>query len=258
MMKVVAPDTGVLTVDIDAVGPYGANAVDSYVEVYDANLNLIGANDDFNGSTDSFLQVNVTYGGTYYVAVTTFGNRSFDPANPFNRQSTTGETGFYDLYTSFSNGDQNGTAFSAASRPVGQVVSGVIGSDFGQPLLGANGGFKDVDFFIYTATSDGLFDATAGSPDNSMSPSLVMWKFTPGADTITKIADTGSKGAHVIKNMPRYFSIIEPILKANGIPEDFRSPAWACTKPSGAVKPPFNRRPTAGHLWSGRARRSPA
>ena len=198
MMKVVAPDTGVLTVDIDAVGPYGANAVDSYVEVYDANLNLIGANDDFNGSTDSFLQVNVTYGGTYYVAVTTFGNRSFDPANPFNRQSTTGETGFYDLYTSFSNGDQNGTAFSAASRPVGQVVSGVIGSDFGQPLLGANGGFKDVDFFIYTATSDGLFDATAGSPDNSMSPSLVMWKFTPGADTITKIADTGSKGAHVI------------------------------------------------------------
>jgi membrane-bound lytic murein transglycosylase D len=39
-----------------------------------------------------------------------------------------------------------------------------------------------------------------------------------------------SQTIRYIKNMPRYFSIIEPILKANGIPEDFK---YLCVAESG-------------------------
>ncbi|MEI8112929.1 MAG: transglycosylase SLT domain-containing protein, partial [Bacteroidia bacterium] len=39
-----------------------------------------------------------------------------------------------------------------------------------------------------------------------------------------------SQTIRYIKNMPRYFSIIEPILKSNGIPEDFK---YLCLAESG-------------------------
>ena len=62
----------------------------------------MGYNDDgFAGSTDSFLEINVTIGQTYYIAVTTPGTRVSIPQNPFGRSSTTNDTGQYDLFLSF-------------------------------------------------------------------------------------------------------------------------------------------------------------
>src|SRR5262249_50697569 len=57
--EIIAPDTGVLTVDIDAVTVYGQQAVDSYVRVFNASLQQIAFNDDDGMTTDSYVTVPV-------------------------------------------------------------------------------------------------------------------------------------------------------------------------------------------------------
>jgi hypothetical protein len=54
-----------------------------------------------------------------------------------------------------------------------------------------------------------------------------------------------SQTIRYIKNMPRYFSIIEPILKSNGIPEDFK---YLCVAESGFDTRAYSPAKAAG-LW---------
>src|SRR5205814_1988424 len=128
--------------------PYPVTGVDSFLRIFDANLNEIDSadNDQVGVLTDSFLEVQVTAGHVYYVAVTTFGNRTFNPTNPFDRTSTTpGAVGDYDLYLSLDNGDVNGTIFESIPANIGEPVDGQISADGGE-RVGADGS-KDVDCF---------------------------------------------------------------------------------------------------------------
>jgi hypothetical protein len=208
MFKVVAPDTGVLTANIHSQDTYGASGIDSFLLVYDQSYHRISYNDDKSQyNTDSYLQVNVTAGQTYYVAVCTYGTAvnaqgsvALDPTTPYGRHSTTGETGNYDLYLSFNNGDTNGTVFSAVDfqqQAVNNAVSGVIGSDSGHRLLSyaTNGGNKDVDFYSYSPTQDGLLEIAATSPDHSMMPSVTLWQYDATAQTVNKVGDATSATA---------------------------------------------------------------
>lgn len=54
-----------------------------------------------------------------------------------------------------------------------------------------------------------------------------------------------SQTIRYIKNMPRYFSIIEPILKSNGVPEDFK---YLCVAESGFDTKAYSPSKAAG-LW---------
>ncbi|MGA2501396.1 MAG: Calx-beta domain-containing protein, partial [Tepidisphaeraceae bacterium] len=199
MFKVVAPDTGVLTVQTNT-SAYGLLAVDSYVRVFDAGLNQIAFNDDISRvDTDSYVQVNVQAGQTYYVAVTNYANRTFDVRNPYGRvANSTPSDRYYDLYLSFDNGDTNGTAFLASPAVVGQTVTDSIGADNGQALLGANGGNKDVDFYTYTASSDGLLDFGVDATTSGFSPSLELWSLTASMTSISEIGVTTGSGNHLI------------------------------------------------------------
>ncbi|MDB5293110.1 MAG: hypothetical protein JWL69_4351 [Phycisphaerales bacterium] len=191
MFKIVASDTGILKLTTDTSNY--SNPADTYLKVYDSNLNVVGANDNASlFTTDSALSLNVTIGQIYYVAVTVPLNSNLDPTNPFNGRTpnATPSDVAYDLHLRFDNGDVNGTAVSAASVTIGNAVNGTIGADGGVPLLGANGGFKDVDFLSYTAASDGLFDVTAASTTSGFTPVLSLWEFTPGQNSVVKIADT--------------------------------------------------------------------
>lgn len=208
MFRVVAPDTGFLTVDVDARDginpPYPTTGVDSYVRVFDAALNEIAAHDDdeFGVLTDSFLEVAVTEGQVYYVAVTTFGNRNFNPADPFDRVSTTpGAVGDYDVYLSFDNGDFNGTVFEAVPADIGERLDGQIGADGGEGV-GATG-ILDVDFFEFTGdgVSSGLLDVSAASPDGSLNCVLTLWQYDPTANDVIKILDTAGSDARIIVPM---------------------------------------------------------
>lgn len=178
---VTAPDTGRLTVDVDAISAGVPDGVDSYMVIFDESLNAIAANDDQSQTVlDSFLTVNVTQGARYFVALTTFQNRSFNPANPFDRLSSNpNAVGSYEAYFSFDNGDANGTvntaeSFNAADPDGDGRAPGEIGADLGAPLLSeaANNGNKDVDYFVFAptqpgllqieVTGDGAFDAVIG------------------------------------------------------------------------------------------------
>ncbi|MCA9069999.1 MAG: pre-peptidase C-terminal domain-containing protein, partial [Planctomycetaceae bacterium] len=143
--RVVAPDTGQLFVEIDT-SLYGSAGIDSFVEVFtldsNGNLQSVNTNDNKSGSTtDSFLAIPVTIGQTYFIAVTSSGNWNYDPVDPFTRSSSTNDTGHYDLYLSFTNGDVDGTAYGANDYKVAAgtagMAQGTIGSDPGQSFLGA-------------------------------------------------------------------------------------------------------------------------
>ncbi|HEV7299272.1 MAG TPA: S8 family serine peptidase [Tepidisphaeraceae bacterium] len=208
MFRVIAPDSGTLTIDIDAIGStaHSTDGVDSYVKVFrlldDGTVELVTDNDDEGaGNTDSYLQLSLEEGQTYFVAVTTYGNRNFDPADPFNRTSEDNETGLYDMYLSFENGDVNGTLFGAVDLLEAQqngVVLGQIGADFGAPLAGAatNGGYKDVDFFTYTAPTDGLLDVTATS--DNMNPTVALWQLSDDGTDVVRVGGDASTGARVV------------------------------------------------------------
>ncbi len=188
MFKAVASDNGILTIDVNALGStHPQDGVDSYLRVFDANLQEVAANDDKSAfNPDSFLQLPVQKDQVYYVAVTTFGNRNFNPTDPFDRTSS-GGIGNYDLYLSFANGDVNGTAFSAVDTPFNTNVRGTIGTDNGQPLIGS--AEKDVDFFKFKSPSDGIFDISASSPDGTLVLAVGLWEFTSGSSDITKVQD---------------------------------------------------------------------
>ena len=202
MFQVIAPDTGKLIIDVDALGStaHPLDGVDSYVRVFDTAVREIAHNDDVGTNVDSYLEVNVTAGETYYVAVTTFGNRNFDPQDPFNRSSTTNATGEYDLYLSFDNGDVNGTVFEASDMRIGDTAEGDVGADRGSPLTGINGGSKDVDFFRFTAGlgTSGLLDVSAASPDASLEPVLGLWQFSEEQGDVVKVFDTAGQDARII------------------------------------------------------------
>ncbi len=157
IFSVTAPDNGQLVIDVDAIdSAYPSDGVDSYVRVFDAAVTEVAANDDESAaSRDSYLELDVTKGQVYYVAVTTFENRAFNPLDPFDRVGDVAAVGQYDLYLSFDNGDVDGTLFGANSVAIGTPRDGAVGSDAGAPLLGSNGGDKDVDFYAFTADAAG-------------------------------------------------------------------------------------------------------
>lgn len=192
--RIIAPDTGRLVVDIDTT-LYGSDAIDSFVKVFTSDaqghLQILNSNDNQSDSTtDSFLELDVTLGQTYYIAVTTAGNKNFHPTNPFTRSSHTNETGRYDLYFSFTNGDANGTAFDAVNYNTlagsNGMVQETIGRDFGQSLLGSDREAKDVDFFYFEPTEDGLLDVSLTGLDGV----LAIWQMKPGGGEIVQLAET--------------------------------------------------------------------
>ena len=204
MFKITAPDTGHLFIDVEALSVYGALAVDSFVRVYRLEANgsatTVGENDDDGVSQDSFLAVNVEIGRTYFVALTTFGNSNFNPFDPSGRSSFTNQTGFMDAYFSFFNGDVNGTAYSNVSlndNPSGingiGTFPGTIGSDFGAPLLGANSGFKDVDFLRITVAQSGALQVAVSSPNGTLNPALGIWQLSPTGSDIVQVMTEASQ-----------------------------------------------------------------
>ena len=199
MFRVVAPDNGTLTIEVESAGTF-QDPVDSYVRVFNASLQQVAFNDDAAG-TDSFLEVPIQEGQVYYVAVTTFGNAGFNPADPHDRTSTTpGEVGDYGLYLSFDNGDADGTVFEATQTVIGLAEQGVVGSDNGLLVGGANGGVRDVDFFQYTAEEgeSGLLDLIADSPDGTLNPVLTLWQYDAVQNDVVRVYDTAGADARII------------------------------------------------------------
>ncbi len=214
MFAIVAPDTGTVTADVDAASE-GADGSDSYVEVFTQSATgattVVASNGVASTSaSDSAVSFAVTLGDTYYVAVTVDANRAFSPTDPFDRvaNSTATQTQ-YDLSLSFDNGNANGTALTAAAATVGTTAAGTIGSTTAG--LGADGGFKYVDWYVYTPTADGLLDLTTTATTAGFSPNLQLWTLSSDGGSITQLAGTTGSGqgliAAVAAGTPIYVSV---------------------------------------------------
>lgn len=190
MFEVVAPDTGTLDALAD-VSAYGFEGADAYLEVFDSNLNLIAQNGQLSDfPSDAEAQFNVTMGDTYYVAVTVAANANFNPTDPYTRvQGSTATPTDYDLYLTFNNGNTDGTALLANTKNIGQTATGDIGSSNAQ--LGANGGYKYVDWYSYTSNAAGLLDLTATATSSGFSPSIEFWTLTTNSSGATGITEIG-------------------------------------------------------------------
>lgn len=197
MFKIIAPDTGIVTADVSAT-TYGFNGADSYVSVFDGNLNQIAADGQPSSfASDSEVQFPVTVGQTYYVAVTVYDNRNFNPTDPFDRLagSTATQTN-YTLDLSFDNGNTDGTALLAQQANIGQTASGQIGSS--DPSLGSNGGAKYVDWYTYTAGAAGLLDLAATATSSGFAPSLGLWTLSSDHTSISEIGSITGSGSDLI------------------------------------------------------------
>ncbi|HZL34086.1 MAG TPA: S8 family serine peptidase [Tepidisphaeraceae bacterium] len=191
MYKMTAPDSGALYITTDTT--FYSNPADTYLKVFDANLNVIGSNDNANiSTTDSSVTINVTSGDTIYVAVTVPPNAGLNPSDPYQGRTpnATPTDVAYDLHLRFDNGDINGTAPTATPADVNTTLSDAIGSDNGIALVGANNGAKDVDFYNYTVPADGLLDLTATPTTPGFTPVVSIWEYTAGQTDIIKVADS--------------------------------------------------------------------
>jgi len=190
--RVTVPDDGTLLVDVDTIA--GSTHVDTYLRVFDANgvqksfsdddvaegitgetleflegtSDLVDANGAFQGhKTDSFIGGAVTKGTVYYIAVSNYDNRGFAP-NHLDSRVTEGETGGYNLYVSFRNGDVNGAipqAVNTAALPLAKNP-GEIGSDGTDTGL-VNVGDRDVDFIKLNSPVAGILKIDIDSFNNA-------------------------------------------------------------------------------------------
>lgn len=201
MFRVVAPDDGVLTINTLGAGSslHALDGVNTHIRVFDADFNEISINLQYINGLDAFARFIVSAGSVYYIGIGSDGNTSYDATSSFDRSSTTGQTGNYDAYFSFDNGDANGTAFTATRRNVGTTFSDNIGKvAANSPLLGADNGNKDVNFYVLTVPSSGLIDLQALPSSSGFTPVISLYRLSSDRSTITREAVTTGRSARVI------------------------------------------------------------
>jgi subtilisin family serine protease len=197
------PDDGFLLLDIDSMGSTWS---DTFLRLFDASGLQLAFSDDeaarnpFNETieralsdgrminianssaagrgSDSFIRLAVRRGQTFFIGVSTYENRMYNPADPTAARNTTGAQGAYTLIAQFSSNDVNGSIDSAViggGFPGGN--EGAIGFDQGTLVTGD----KDVDFFVIRPTTAGLMivdvDSSNGWPENDQPFDPVLYAF---------------------------------------------------------------------------------
>ncbi len=191
MFEVLIPDSGELRVLVGSLrrldGATNPRPFDTYVRVFDAVGNQLAQND--NGiTTDSYVVVNVTRGQKVFVAVSESQNRSYGATNPYRPYRAAG-TGDYDAVVQIWNRDANGTAYDATQATgLGISVSGVVGTDNGM-TVGLDGS-RDVDFYYFVPSTNGVLDVAVSSPDGTLTPSVSLWQWYPDQQEVVKLADS--------------------------------------------------------------------
>jgi hypothetical protein len=137
---------------------------DSLLRLFDSAGNELAFNDD-NGSSQ-FSNLQATLGiGTYYVGVSGYNNRSYNPTVA--GSGIGGGTGNYSLQFSLGNADPNGLISGAVDVNLGNdqeplIFDGLIGADYGAPVSVA-----DVDLFKIVVPDNGTLFVDIDTPYES-------------------------------------------------------------------------------------------
>ena len=124
--RISMPRGGLITAKVDAQSLQTPSNLDSYLRLFNAAGEEIANNDQFNGN-DSFVDFFVTTGGFYYVGVSGFPNRNYDPE--VGGSGTSQARGIYNLTLSIDLVQDDRRVF-VANVPVPQTIPevGVITS----------------------------------------------------------------------------------------------------------------------------------
>lgn len=190
--QVVAPDTGEVFVKAEA-DPTLDPGASILAGAFDSTYTAVG-------NEGSNFEFPVSIGQTYYIGVTTQANQDFDPVDPYDRATDSTPDTPFDLYVAFSNGDVNGTVAQATPTAAGAVITQAIGTDNGQPLLGAYNGNKDADFYAFTAPSAGVFEATVSGAGGFV-PEMSLWNTTNGIGGVQRLADASQSNPQLYEQV---------------------------------------------------------
>lgn len=206
MFRLVAPDDGTLWARTLSTLIPGAPVTDTYLRIFDENFNELAFHDDISPNPpinrDSEASTTVSAGETYYIGVTNFANRTFNPTDPYGRiPNSTPDQEPYSLFISFSNGDVDGTAVTAATRTIGTPVSEAISTDRGGSPIGSNNGNKDVDFNAFSAPADGLLDLSVTPVTPGFESVLALWEYNTTQHTIVKLGEAVGAAPRLIRQV---------------------------------------------------------
>ncbi|HVT89233.1 MAG TPA: S8 family serine peptidase [Tepidisphaeraceae bacterium] len=223
LFKIIAPDNGRLLVDIDT--PLPNPYVDSYLRVFDSNGNSLGSNDnsfavdaqgnqtevtdgtafyDYDATSaaiightaDAFLIGNVTRGSTYYIGVSDTINRTYDPTT-LNGRTTGGTGGYYKIFVTFANNDQNGSLPQADALTIPTAhFNGTLGSDGATDV-----GDHDVDLYAIRPNKDGILDIRVDSYalSGNSNPANTVLRLFDGYGTVWASSDDANGADPEIK-----------------------------------------------------------
>ncbi len=147
-------------VEIDIDRPSGS--LDSYLRVFTASGTQVASNDDGptpgeGGSLESFLNLNLS-AGTYYIAVSGFGNSGFNPLT--GTGDTSGSTGSYSLSVTPDTDDQISQAIDLGALSGTVTRTGAI--DVG----------TDVDMYRFTVATAGRVQIDIDRPSGTLNSFL--------------------------------------------------------------------------------------
>jgi len=156
-VKINSPTAGILEIDIDAFdNTTVSEPVDSVVLLFDANGSLLALQDDTAGSFDPLLQYEISANTDYFVAITGYGNSTFDPF--LLGSGSSGDVGQYIFNSRVLSSSQavvlsNDAVGNGAVQTViiDSVVSAQIGQDNGF-VIGAD----DIDIYRFMPTTSGV------------------------------------------------------------------------------------------------------
>lgn len=187
----IRPDRdGLLELDVDSFsGTDFFEPVDSVLIVFDQAGNILTENDDTD-SFDPFVQLPVEADTNYYVAVTGYGNHSFDPF--LLASGSPGDTGDYRISATLRSAfdarllaDDSIGSGTLDRVEIGSVVFGEIGVD-GALQVGA----ADIDLYRFTAPADLRLDI-AVLTNEEFSADTVLRVFNAGGNEIAFNDDAG-------------------------------------------------------------------
>jgi fibronectin type 3 domain-containing protein len=155
MWQITPTSNGLLEVAVTAFGDpriVDMGAAHTGLSIWDANGNRLAAKLDLSLAVDPRIQISVSAGVPYYVAVSGLGNTDYDPKTPYGRNSSA--VGYYDIDMTLKPANAlallaNDTTSSPRVTEIkmGQLINESIGTDR-DVILGAS----DVDLYRFVPT----------------------------------------------------------------------------------------------------------
>jgi hypothetical protein len=165
-----------------------SSTLDMYVRVFDASGTQVAFNDDSGGTSNSFLTFKAPYSGKFYVGISTYGNRGYNPTVAGSGSGTT--TGSYTCGISF-----DADANDAGDRGGSALSTGLSGSSGTYSVTASLIPF-DVDMYKFTVSAGTTVTVETSKPADLGRPADTYLRLFNSSGQQLLAKDDGGLGAY--------------------------------------------------------------